>query len=214
MILPLVWLHSFMPFLTEGGYGVYALKPDATWCYLHGGAGIFSHDLHIAVVMTYFSGCAVVIILSVYKASRVIKEVVGLITREGVSSSNALNNKWVEVEKRCLWFAVTLSSGFLLTWTLTATHIIFLVLPGGSSRHWFTLFFNFSILCIPVGLLCNPLIHVYFDPYLQELLYGLFQKAKKKTTNASDFVFKRSYMKHFACTANNRSGESGVSGRS
>ena len=68
IILPLVWIHSALPWLTKARYGVYTMKPDATWCYLSGGAGVFEHDLHIGVVMTYFLGCGVVIIGSVYKA--------------------------------------------------------------------------------------------------------------------------------------------------
>jgi len=143
-----------------------------------------------------------------------IKEVVSSV-KSLSDSAEGSNKKWVEVETRCVWFAVALSSGFLLTWTLTATHFIFLVLPGGVSRHWPSLFFNFSILCIPVGLFFNPLIHVYFDPYLQTLLWGLFEKAKVKGREGSDFVFRSSLRKHFASTALNGSGgKSSTAGRS
>jgi hypothetical protein len=166
LCIPLIILHSALPWLTEGAYGAYGMKPNANYCYATSGRGNFMHDAHIAVLLFYVMVvCFTVIVVSGFKSYRIISEIAAAVNTNVHSSATQAAAKQ---ERKALYFAFGLTLLFAATWGLISIHgILMMFLVSADWPNWF---FDLIVLAVATGTSLNPAVHIYFDEKLQEII--------------------------------------------
>ena len=70
---PLIGLFAALPVITDGNLGLYALKPNSSLCFAHGGKGVLRHDLFFVLQLIYLAAvCFSIIVYSLYQSQLLI----------------------------------------------------------------------------------------------------------------------------------------------
>jgi len=70
---PLIGLFAALPVITDGNVGLYALKPNSSLCFAHGGKGVLRHDIFFVLQLIFLAAvCFPIMVYSLYQSQLMI----------------------------------------------------------------------------------------------------------------------------------------------
>jgi hypothetical protein len=161
IVTPLIMLHSALPWLTEGGYGAYGMKPNASHCFAASGAGDSMHDMYVAVNLVFMVACLAVAAIYAFRSHRAIS---------GVITATATQ------ERKDLLYVVLSAALFVVTWGLFAALTIGVF---SDSPAWL---FDVALSFVVVGTSMNPVLRIFCGGKLREQLRGYIKKQRRRSS--------------------------------